>query len=381
MIKIGICGIGNAGNQIAALGQRVADFPAVAINSSERDIDAIEGNLKKIIFGSREGAGKNRGIAKQLIKKNIDMLIGNEELIDMINANDYIFIVSSAAGGTGSGTSPMITDILNNYYNSDIKDGEKGKVFINVGILPSQGESVGAQRNAIEYLIEMENLGGSYMLFDNDRVKGTTAEVFETINNNVIEALRILRGDYSIQSSKGMIDEEDTRDILTVPGMIFVDSINGIYEENIPVDGSIEDLLIDHITKQNCMVKVDRDKIVKRLGFISVLSDELTQYFDENLPKIRATYGEPVKDFKHVAVNEDRFEGNMLAVIMSGMSLPENRLVMIKNRIDRVAEGLAKKKTSSLLRELNESVSGYEGNSAKKVERKEFDLKAITGKY
>ena len=381
MIKIGICGIGNAGNQIAALGQRVADFPAVAINSSERDIDAIEGNLKKIIFGSREGAGKNRGIAKQLIKKNIDMLIGNEELIDMINANDYIFIVSSAAGGTGSGTSPMITDILNNYYNSDIKDGEKGKVFINVGILPAQGESVGAQRNAIEYLIEMENLGGSYMLFDNDRVKGTTAEVFETINNNVIEALRILRGDYSIQSSKGMIDEEDTRDILTVPGMIFVDSINGIYEENIPVDGSIEDLLIDHITKQNCMVKVDRDKIVKRLGFISVLSDELTQYFDENLPKIRATYGEPVKDFKHVAVNEDRFEGNMLAVIMSGMSLPENRLVMIKNRIDRVAEGLAKKKTSSLLRELNESVSGYEGNSAKKAERKEFDLTAITGKY
>lgn len=381
MIKCGVCGLGNAGNQIAALAQRIGDFPSVAINSSERDIDAIEGSVKRIIFGSREGAGKNRAIAKELLKKNVDMLLSNEELIDMINANDYIFIVSSCAGGTGSGTAPMITDILNQYYNSNVGDGEKGKVFINVGILPSLGESVGALRNATEYITEMMALEGSYMLFDNDRVKGTTKEVFDKINMSVVETMKILRGDYSIQSSRGMIDEEDTRDFLTVPGMIFVDSIEGIYEENIPVDGSIEDLLMDHIMRENCMVKLDRDKVVGRLAFISVLSEELTHYLDENLPKIRATFGEPVKDFKHVALNEDRFEGNRFAVIMSGLNLPENRLVTIKNRVAQVEEDRNRKKTNSILRELNESMSGYDGNSVKKTMKTEFDLKSIVGKY
>ena len=383
MIKISIIGIGNAGSQIAMLAKKSKEFPAIAINSSERDIDSVKGYIESIIFGDHEGAGKDRSIAKRFVAENAAQMLGEEPLIDMINQTDYIFIVSSAAGGTGSGSAPIITDILNQYYNSKLKKNEKGKVFINIGILPSLGESVGAQRNTAEYLAEMSALGGSFMLFDNDRVKGTPNKVFDTINRSVVDTLCLIRGDYSINSAFGMIDEKDMWKLVSQPGLIFVDILKEIYEEKIPENGSVEDMIIEHINKHSCMVKIDRDRIVKRLGYIGTLSEDVHSYFDENLPKIRATYGEPIEDFRHFTVNEDDTESNMIAIVMSGMSIPENRLKTIKHRIDDAEAALSKQKSGSLLSGIIDSVQKYDSTSEKKALRQhsDFNLESIVGKY
>jgi hypothetical protein len=71
----------------------------------------------------------------------------------------------------------------------------------------------------------------------------------------------------------------------------------------------------------------------------------------------------------------------MLGVILSGMSLPENRLKMIKHRIRAVEEELAKRKESSILGELMKDVSKYEGGVAKRRESTDFNLNNITNKY
>jgi hypothetical protein len=263
-----------------------------------------------------------------------------------------------------------------------VQTGKQGKVFVNIGILPSIGESVGAQRNTIEYIAEMTRIGGSYMLFDNDKIKNAPMNtVIDRVNSDIVDTLRLLRGDYSVMSTVGMIDEEDSRKIITTPGLIFIDIIKNVYEEKIPAGGSVEDLLIEHINKENTMVKIDRDKIIKRLGFIANLSDDVQAYFDDNLPKIREIFGEPLEDFKHNAVNHDDSEANMLGVILSGMSLPENRLKTIKHRIDAVEAVLAKKKESSILGDLMADVSKYEGGVVKKREVSDFNLNSITNKY
>jgi hypothetical protein len=182
-------------------------------------------------------------------------------------------------------------------------------------------------------------------------------------------------------SSVAMIDEEYSRKIITTPGLIFVDMIKNVYEEKVPAGGSVEDLVIDHINKDNTMIKLDRDKIIKRLAFIANLSEDVQSYFDDNLPKIREIFGEPLEDFKHNAINHDDSDANMLAVILSGMSLPENRLKMIKHRITAVEAELAKRKESSILSDLMQDVSKYEGGVAKKREATDFNLNSITNKY
>jgi hypothetical protein len=178
-----------------------------------------------------------------------------------------------------------------------------------------------------------------------------------------------------------MIDEEDSRKIISTPGLIFADIIKNVYEEKIPAGGSVEDLIVKHINEANTMIKIDRDKIIKRLAFIANLSEDVQAYFDDNLPKLREIFGEPLEDFKHNAINHDDSEANMLGVVLSGMSLPENRLKMIKHRIRAVEEELAKRKESSILGELMKDVSKYEGGVAKRREATDFNLNNITNKY
>jgi hypothetical protein len=206
-------------------------------------------------------------------------------------------------------------------------------------------------------------------------------EVLGSVNHDIIDTFRLLRGDYSVMSTVAMIDEEDSRKIISTPGLIFTDIIKNVYEEKIPAGGSVEDLIIEHINKENTMIKIDRDKIIKRLGFVANLSEDVQQYFDDNLPKIREIFGEPLEDFKHNAINQDDSEANMLGVILSGLSLPENRLKMIKHRISAVEAELAKRKESSILGDLMKDVSKYEGGVAKRHEATDFNLNNITNKY
>ena len=381
MLSVGIIGLGNAGNQVAMLAKKTKNIPSIAINTSERDIDVIQGYIEAILFATKEGVGKDRKLAKKFVKENIKQLIAEDQLVKFMDQVDFIFVVSSCGGGSGSGMGPIITDVLNQYYNHNVEDGTKGKTFINVGILPNIGESVGAQRNTLEYLTEMTALGGSYMLFDNGIVNGSSKEVFNTVNNDIVRAISIIRGDYSRETPYQMIDDKDFYKIITQPGMIFIDYLDGIYEEKIPVDGSIEDMLVDHINKNNHMVRIDRDKIVKRLAFISNLSEEVHPYFNENLPKIREIYGEPIEDYRHFSVNKDDDENNFLIVILSGLSLPENRLKIIKHRVDSVEQALSKQKEKSILGNVLESVDKYNVTNEKTKQKTEFNLGSIMDKY
>lgn len=260
-------------------------------------------------------------------------------------------------------------------------------MFISIGILPSMGESIGALRNTGEYLEQLTRLDPNrrYMLFDNDRVKGSIAQINDTINRDVVQALKVIRGDYSLSTQYGMIDENDTRKLIMAPGMIFIDKIENLYEEILPVGGSVEDVLLSHIHQDNHMVKPDRNKVVKYLGFISNLDVSMHNYFNDHLPKVREAFGEPDEDFAHFAVNEDGHESNMLAVIMTGMTHPMNKINEINKRIDVLEKEIAAKnearKRVTGLEELNSRMSNLDGNRVVTSKREDFDLDALMSQY
>ena len=41
MLKVGIIGIGNTGNQIATLAMKRLNIPVIAVNSSEKDLETV----------------------------------------------------------------------------------------------------------------------------------------------------------------------------------------------------------------------------------------------------------------------------------------------------------------------------------------------------
>lgn len=376
MLKVGIIGIGNAGNQVAALALEKKQIPALAINASEKDLDTLSVKMNQIVFGDSAGSGKDRSIAKGFVKNNIKDLFREADFKSFMEEVDIVFVINSTGGGTGSGMGPILTDILRGYYAKD-----ENKVFINIGILPTLGESVGAQRNTIEYLKEMSELGGSFMLFDNEtRSNLATNKQMDIINMEIVNMISIIRGDMSHSSPYGMIDDKDMRKIISMPGMIFMDVLTSIFEDTVTED--IDNMMLHHIAQDSCMTKVDNDKIVKRLGFIAYLTSELHERFNENLPAIREQFGEPIEDFKHFAENTESDKLNSVALIMSGLSIPDNRIRSMINRIEKVEEELRKTKKSNTLSNALNKISEYEGTKdSNKAEAEDFDMDSILNKY
>lgn len=382
-LKIGVCGLGNAGSQVAVQCNAL-NIPTIGVNSSELDIDAVHSKSKMnmICFG-QDGAGLDRNLGKSFVKDNMRAFLGTKEFKDFIEQVDYVFMVSSTSGGTGSSFAPIMTDVLSSLYTTG-GESKTPKYFINVGILPNINESVGNQRNTIEYLKEITDIGHSYMLFDNNNIKSkSTDEIFTKINKKIAEYLAVIRGDYSKISPYGMIDDRDFKKIILMPGMIFMNKLDNILEENIKTDQTIEDMMLTNINTNNVMVNIDRDKIVKRRGCIANLAENLRPYFDRDLNKISQVFGEPIEQFNHFAINEDSdSRANYIILIMSGLSLPNNRLRMIIDRVSAVEEALAKKQETSLLNSAVDRMRVYANQKEVTAEGpSNFNLDDIMGKY
>ena len=345
MLKIAVLGIGNAGGQIANIAG-TSGFNVFCINSSEKDLDVINEDIPVFLLGNSEGAGKDRRVAKSFVKQYYKDLLKTEDFNQFMGDTDVVFIVSSTGGGTGSGMSVIIADISSKVYQN--------KIFINVGILPTLNDSIGAQRNTLEYMKEINGLGKGYMLYDNNKYKHLTPSSYMTkVNHEFVDALKYLRGDYSFKTKYGMIDDADMFKLLTVPGMINVSEYVGFMEKD--MDDSVRlDSYIPKIMKTNGTCQLDKDRIIKRMGVIVNLTEDLSRYYSSSMEDFKANVGEPLEVFEHYYLKDDESIPNRLCVILSGLSLPDDRIQVIIQRIQEVEEALNKKKESTLLDSIDE---------------------------
>lgn len=372
MLKICTIGIGNAGNQIAELAKVEKDIPGLALNSSQKDLTNVK-SIPKVIVGDEKGAGKNRDEAKRFIKEQIANLLNQEKFIDYVSEYDVVFIISSIGGGTGSGMAPITTDILSRKYPD--------KRFILVEIYPPLKESLAAQQNGIDYLKEVQQFlpNVSYMCYDNNRrTHLPTSEMMKSVNNEIVEHMSIIRGDYLYPTPYNSIDEKDMLKILETPGRIAVYDLHDIKEKDLDEE-SLENKLIDIIKNTSSNVELDRDKIVKRMGVITNLNETLNKLFNTNIPSIKELIGEPVEGFEHVSIGQ-KGDPNCVFLILSGLSVPDDRLQKIMQRIEEGLEELARSKESSVLDDLEtDAIKELRGTGMRSST--EFDLNDIFDKY
>lgn len=341
MLKICTIGIGNAGNQIADLAMSKYQIPGIAINSSQKDLISVN-NIPKIVIGDQKGAGKSREEAKRFIKMHIKDLLDQEKFINHIEASDIVFIISSIGGGTGSGMSPIMTDILSRRFSD--------KKFVLIEVYPPLAESVAAQQNSLDYLKEVRSFlpNAVYMAYDNNRRSGMpTPEMMKSVNEEIVEHLIVFRGDYLYPTPFNSIDEKDTLRFISTPGRMAVYMLDDIKEKDFD-DKSLEDAMINIIKNTSSNVELDRDKIVKRLGVITNLNTTLNKLFNANLSKIKDLIGEPVESYEHAYISAND-EPNRVILVLSGLSIPDDRLNKIIQRIDEGLNELSKTKESSIL--------------------------------
>lgn len=381
MLNVGVIGLGNTGNQIAALAAEELKIPAMAINSSEKDLETIANKIPKILIsdteGASKGAGKNRALAKSYLKDSILSIISKEDVQTFISDLNVLFLVSSTGGGTGSGTALLMANIISSMFVDT-------HVII-VGILPVMSEALSAHVNSLEYLNELYgNLENqTYMLYDNDSLYNIPSyKMMDTINREVVKDIDVLRCTFNYTTKYDSIDEQDMKRLISFPGRIMVTRLEDLKERDLD-KSSIEDLLISKIKNTN-HVELQRDRKITATGIIVNLSEQVFNDFDNHIPAVREFIGDPDHDFNHLAINEDRKMPNNVFLIMSGMSQVNDRIQKISDRIEEIEKRQKIREEESQLdtlgiTELSQKISSKDAK--KTLDTDKIDLANIFSKF
>lgn len=332
-LKIGVIGIGSAGNQLANLASE-AGFDVVAINSTEADLMTMNESVEKILIGE-DGCGKDRNRAKAFVKQKYKPII--EDIKTLLGESNVIVVAGSTGGGTGSGMIPIMTDLLRSLV--------KGPVYLNALIVPSIKESPVAQKNTIECMAEIKNLDLGYLMYDNETVKGPITEVFKTVNTAFVNDLKVFRGDLCETTAYGVMDDRDRLKLIGSKGLITVSKVSGI-KENYLNDRDVNELMITSIKGSN-NVDIERDRAIKRVGVIHTLPESLLKTVDSYYTKMKEVYGEPYEIFEHInCIGES--EAGSIVTIMAGMSYPATRIEDIAEKLNSMKENLTRNRKDNL---------------------------------
>ena len=352
--KIALIGIGNCGNQIAYLGEKKYPelFHTVYINTSEADLNqvAISGECMKYKIGDDEyveGSGKNRNKAKNYLRGDIKKIVEDQKFNDTIFDMTYVFVIVSAAGGSGSGTGPVMTSIL--------KQSFPDSNIILVGVLPNlKNSSMLELCNAMEFLDEMYTKLGpdqTYMLYDNDSVAGMPVTVgLTTVNDAIIEDIRVFSGVDCYSTPYESIDDGDMETIITTPGRTMVMRItDNLTVKNIE-DGNLDNMMIQAI-KNSTNAEIDRTKKVVRWGLITYFTEEVNSLYSPSLPKLEAFIGTPTERFNHNAVNNGSDKLNFMHMIAAGLPPINDRISKYKERIEDLKSAMSTNGTGYIMQD------------------------------
>lgn len=347
MLKIGVLGIGNCGNQVALLANEKLKCPAIAINSSDSDLSMVKSeSILKIKIEKEagdDGTAKDRDKAKKYLKASImDIVSTNEQFINTLKDLDVCFIVASTGGGTGSGTSLILSKILEQQFPK-IR-------FVLVAITPVMDDKLVSHTNTLQFFNEMrEHLpNATYMVYDNDRYAGISSyKILNKVNEEIVADLEVLRGSYNYNTRFDAIDREELKKLVSYPGRLLVVRTMNIKDKDLD-KASIEDIIIGNI-KSNAHAETQRNKKITAMGVITNLSETMMDTFDDNLPAVSEFVGSADFPFKHIYINEDKGMDNNVFILFAGLSSIEDKLSKIIDRTEELRDIRVREKEESVL--------------------------------
>lgn len=253
-----VIGIGQAGNNLAEeLCKKNKRITGICFNSSSDDMAGLS-ETKTFPLAGTGGAGRNREQAKIFLKDQAPLIV---DTMKDYNMKKHVFIAFSMGGGTGSGITPILLNLLYKMHPD--------KQYNIIPILPFTKESKGMQENTVECWKELKqlfdkNIGAIYLLNNNKRktkqainrefadlfniyLSSTNAHVDGVIDRRELEILGTTKGLTAIYDIKRYVDEPEKIITEVMNDSIFV--LNSSVIENVGLSipqGFDSEFIIDH---------------------------------------------------------------------------------------------------------------------------------------
>lgn len=217
-----IIGLGNTGTNIikeCAKSANLNDVTLYCIDSvnTSFDLDMINRvNIISIVSDEKTGSGRSRERGNAMFKFHEENGDFNKLYEDAVNAKSPVIVITSGAGGTGSGScTPLCEALL-------LREVQVIPIIIN----PNKNDPAAFHLNANDLLIELDEVGiTTYSIFENRRNDAD----YRPINQEVVNLIEIMFGKkYDVpvhDNSNGdithdTIDDSDLDNILSWPGRI-----------------------------------------------------------------------------------------------------------------------------------------------------------------
>ncbi|NBI28616.1 FtsZ/tubulin family protein [Chengkuizengella marina] len=321
---IGILGVGGAGGNIADEAAKLG-FSTAAINFSQKDLDALDNVKHKLRLVGSEGVGHNRDEAIRLMQQD------NWELaVDFVNQNfshpslEVIFLTFSTAGGSGSGISPILIDLLSNTLD---------KTIVAMPIIPDKSEVVINQLNCLKAFEELSNLNVAVFPIDNEKVKNKVLgknKIYEEINKSITSLINDISS-YTQKSSKnGNLDRKDLLNTLKTKGIGIITKadVATVLEGKLEISKNAFTEAVHLSWDNSIFAQIDNDQVI-RSAIIFDGHELLMEYLDYESIFSKFNNGMPI----------DLFEGNYherpgtVYSIITGLSWIKSRLSEIDELI------------------------------------------------
>jgi hypothetical protein len=350
-----IVGCGDGGCHIASdIGKAMSDSFIIAYNTSERTINDIQADIR-ILADGQDGSGKVRDFSKDIFKQN-----SYKYLLDKVKeacnetVYEYIFVCSTADGGTGSGMSPMAAKMLAD--NTDIP-------VILLGVYPSLNDDATAQFNAMQWQVECTKIGLPYMIYDNNQ-NGSKKEVHEQVNTQISNMARLISGNLYGNHVVSIIDNRDMYMLLQHVGGRIVCGTSTIR----PTTNETLDEYVEKMITTNCQ------PLPANIGGIGIFlkgPKDIIDRLDPSIPNIRDKYGDAAVHYQHIEYDNEL----RISFIFSGNDEPEERLFKMKDRYDYV---MSNQKSKAIFSDMmSEQMGNPLGLLKDKKLKNEIDLSAL----
>lgn len=334
LVRVGVAGAGNAGCQTAQKAHLEKGFDAITFNTSTNDLKNVTADIPKIIVGNERGAGKDREVAIEYIYENHKAITERPEVKEFIESNEVLVFVSSTGGGSGSGMAYALMTIFRAYAK---RAGILAKKrFLLVHILPQNKEGYLSLTNTVAYFQDIpEDNKVPFMSYDNNKYAAefSPSEILSKVNQDIVDDLCVLRGDYIKSTPYESIDEEDLFRVLENQGRILIMKAEDIKDKDLDTN-SITAMVVNNHMKKSSATEIQYDGRVAPSAVIANLSDKMAKQFDVYSPVNDFLRCVDIKTFPHI-YRPQHGEANSVYLILSGLSKPTDR---VKKMMERISE-------------------------------------------
>jgi hypothetical protein len=318
--QILLIGCGKAGNRlINEIMEKDPLLTGLFVNTSYDDMAKLSkvNEDNAFLFSSANGSGRNRNIAQQYVKDQVKSLI---DVIIRFPMHNNIYIFTSADGGTGSGITPMICQLLRATFKSKNLDR---KINL-VAIMPNQKiDDRLAFENSIGFWNDIvmerkDKQGNIFTIKDElDSIKfidNTKGQNYSDINEKVV---RDIVNSFNMNGThdEGDIDDRDSKTFNTEKGFSLILTLpSGYKNAKDAIDKAIENTVFSKPDNYNC-------------NYLGISLNEKEYMIDDVRSCFETVYKTTYKTYNQKGHN---------TIVLSGCSAPNETITSIKQKLEEL---------------------------------------------